>query len=671
MYARVSVVLCGLGLLVFAGCLSPVQQQTDALVCHSARIPIDPLPSSPPPPVPPVEELPGPKAKQQTNAAAPMPDLQQVGAVLPQQPEPLSGKDREEILKKQAEVLAKRLAVPPGVPGSEAPGIVLPENFRKLPPEQQDKILRRYFPPILPVGPDPQPMPGPEGKPLTLQDLQRLARENSPLLRQAASDIKAAEGAAWEAGMYPNPIFNLTSNMIGPNGGPLYGPGISQTIKTGGKLKLTQNMALMDLANAHAAYRRAETDLMASVRSGYYAVLVAEASFKANHALVDLTDEVYKIMLQQLKLGGMVAAYEPMQVSVYSGQARQALIASRTSYLFAWKQLGAALGLPGMPATELAGSIDRPLLRFDYEKCLARVLARHTDVITADNGIQKMRYNLRLNEVTWVPDVTLGGTLIYDNTPPGPPRWLTFFSGSMTIPVWDRNQGGIKQAQGQLVRAIEEPHRVRAALTQTVSDAFNRLETSRTQLEMFIRQMLPHQVNAFRSTVLRHIYSTDIAFYDMLGAEQNLVSLIPMYLTTLGAYWQAVSDIASVLQTDNVYDMATEVEDCPMPDLGKLLKLPCCHPCSELPNPALKGPSSFETPPGRPISPEIPGIELAPSKGPATPATPDAPKTPAVPKQSGPTALNGPTGPPAPAIVQPPQMPALLLPPLAVPAARD
>ena len=609
MGARLSAVVFGIGLLTLAGCLSPVQQPTDALVCGRARIPIDSLSAT----LPPVEQLPEPKTKQQ-GADAGRTELQQVTGLLAM-PQPQSGDaGSKQTPAEPGDKFVKRLIVSPALPGAAALPIVRPEHFEKLSPAEQDKYLAKYLPRLEPMGPDPVPSPGPEGRPLTLEDLQKLAREHSPLLRQAASDIKAAEGAAWQAGMYPNPNFNLTSNMIGPNGGPLYGPGISQMIKTGGKLKLSQDMALTDVANAQVAYRRAETDLMASVRTAYFSVLTAEASMRANHALADLTEELYKIMVEKLK-AGTIAGYEPMQVGIFASQARLALIQARASYLTSWKQLASAMGLSAMPATELAGSLDQRLPRFDYEKCLARVLARHTDVLTANNGIHKMRYNLRLNEVQWLPDVTVGGVVVYDATPPGPPRWLTFFTGTMPIPVWDRNPGGIKQAQGQLMRANEEPHKVRAALTASVSDAFNRLETNRILLEMYVKQMLPMQVNAFRAAVARHggLGAAGISFSDLIAAEQNLVGLIPNYLTALGAYWQAVSDMAGILQTDNIYEMATEVDSCPLPDLAKALELPCCHPCASLPQPGLKGISPIETPPGRPIAPEIHAVGTTPA----------------------------------------------------------
>src|SRR5262249_59378255 len=113
-----------------------------------------------------------------------------------------------------------------------------------------------------------------------------------------------------------------------------------------------------------------------------------------------------------------------------------------------------------MRVTELAGNLGRDLPRFDFDKALAHVLQDHTDAQTALNGIPKARYNLRLAEVTAVPDFTVGATVLYDATPPGPPRLVPGVTASVPLPVFDRNQGGIRQAQAALVRAAEEPHRV-------------------------------------------------------------------------------------------------------------------------------------------------------------------------------------------------------------------
>jgi cobalt-zinc-cadmium efflux system outer membrane protein len=597
----------GLGLLATTGCLSPVRQETDALICHRANVPVDLLP--------PRLTVPAPDAIKPTAADADEEHvIEQAGGKQPTLPKT---------------TLEERLLKPlvPEIPGTQAPPIKLPKGPDNL--KALEAAVAKFFPPQAPLGPDPRPVPGPAGRPLSLADLQKLARSSSPVLRQAASDIKSFEGAAVQAGLYPNPTVGPSTSTLGPSGGPLFGVVFSQMIKTMGKLKLAEAAATMDLANAQIAYRRAETDLMGQVRAGYFAVLASQEAIRANRALADLTDEVYKVMVAQLK-AGEVATYEPLQIGVLAAQSRAALIQSRNSYLLAWKQLASALGLPAMPATELDGRLDQSLPRFDYEKALAHVLANHTDVLTAQYTIEKARYTLRLAEVTPVPDVTLQATVQYDATPPGPPRLITLLQGSVPVPIFDHNQGGIKQAQGQLLRAVEEPHRVRADLTARVSDAFRRMEENRVLLELYRTQILPQQVQAFRAAVKRHYGGEPekVAYTDLITAQQGIVGVVATYLTTLGNYWQAVSDVSSLLQTDNVYQLAVEVETCPLPDLGALLNLPCCHPCSPLPDPALKGVSSFEAPPGQPVAPAmtpVPGGEGA--VAPAPPSQQAAPPT--------------------------------------------
>src|SRR5262249_18422987 len=155
--------------------------------------------------------------------------------------------------------------------------------------------------------------------------------------------------------------------------------------KTGGKLKLAEAAATMDWLNADWALRRAQTDLMTQVRTNYFAVLVALETVKVTRSLARFTEEVYNVQVEQLVQGGLVAAYEPMQLRALAIQARGALVQARNRYTAAWKQLAASLGLPKMPPSELAGRVDMAVPHYDYDKALARVLTGHTDIATAQN----------------------------------------------------------------------------------------------------------------------------------------------------------------------------------------------------------------------------------------------------------------------------------------------
>ncbi len=511
----------GLGIFLAAGCYTRVRPEVDGLVCASVNRPVDRFSGEPGVPLSvksPTTDGDSPALKsddiQLTSAQ------QSVG---------------DAVSAKKITTLETRLQVPPGVPGSEVAPIRLP-NPKSVTPEEFKAAVHKYFPPLPAIGPDPVVVTGPQGRPMTLADLQTLGRANSPLLRQAAADVAAAKGAAIQAGAYPNPTAGVQSATHGPSGGPSYGLLVGQTIKTMGKLKLAQAAATMDLENTQLAYRRAETDLMATIRSSYFAVLVAQESMRANRALVNLTDEVYKVNVEQVG-GGEAAPYEPMQVAVFAAQARQGLIMARNGYTLAWKQLAANLGIRGMPATQLEGRIDMPLPIYEYDKVLAHVLTNHTEVASAAVTEQKARYNLRLAEVTAIPDVSVQTTLSNDNTLGASNRIIAGVQATVPVPVWDLNRGAVEQSRGALLRAVEEQHRVRDSLTSRVADAYRRYAESRDLLELYRVDILPKQVQAFRAAVTRH-YGGEIgrvAYTDLIQSEQNLVSVIGPYIVALGA----------------------------------------------------------------------------------------------------------------------------------------
>jgi cobalt-zinc-cadmium efflux system outer membrane protein len=597
--------LVGLSLLAFGGCLYPVRDEVDHTVCKLASQPID----LEPPPV---------AAPSQSPAASP-------GSVSPAGPDneskpgtaagpsasivPTLGADVEQVIPGESRKAPPQpMRIPADLPGANAPPIRLSDD-----PKERQRQLDQEFPPLPDLGPDPPAVGGPGGHPLTLAELQRLAMSNSPLIRQAAADVTAAEGAARQAGAYPNPTTGYEADTAGTGGLPGYqGWFFDQTIRIAGKLKLSEAMGLMDLENSRTALRRAQTDLEAQVRAGYFAVLVAQENMRVSRALATVTDQGYRLLLLSFRRGGFAAAYEPMQLRVYAFQARGALVQARNGYLAAWSRLAATLGLPGMSPTELAGRADMPVPAYDWDQALARVLAAHTDVRTARVGEQRARYNLRLQEVTPVPDVNLHLALQKDYTTPTRTLVTTAQVG-LPVPLWDQNKGGIVQAQGQLVRAAEESHRVRDDLTGRLADAYQRYRTNLTLLEYYRAHILPDNVRFYRGVYARWGVDPGVQFADIINAQQTLGTAIATYVTTLTALWTAVSDMASLLQTDDLFQTAPPHCLLPVPDFVALLQLPCSHRCSPLQDPALKGVAA-----GWPAV--SPGEQPAPTSPPAPPA---------------------------------------------------
>lgn len=653
------------GLLLAAGCLYPVHQKIDRDVCELAARPVDLQPADfhrAPPTPPAADPRDGPPADEAASAA--------IDKLTPASHQAGAGDAGQPRRADQREPLQKRLEAPPGL-------------FLGQPPVD---VRAREYPPLPPLPPDPRPAPGPEGRPLTLADLHRLARANSPLIVQAKANVESARGQAIQAGLPPNPTVRFEQDTANTSGGPGYlGGGVEQVFKTAGKLQLQRASATMDLQNAELAYRRAQTDLATRVRSGYFSVLVAQENMRIARTLVRFADTTYAIQARRASRPAEVAyPYEPLQLRAQARLARVNYYTVRQHYLSAWKQLAATLGLIGMPPTELAGRLDIPVPVFDYEKILTRVLQRHTDVRTADNTLLRARYNLQLARVTPIPDVDVSMLVQsnYTNLPLINTVWSV--QVSMPLPVWDRNQGGIIAAQANLINSREEAHRVRTALTTSLTTAYETYLVNLETLREYRTGIIPDQLRAYESLVTNFLslggavplvppqpgQEAPPVFGDVASAQQILIGYYATYFTALDALWQAVVNVADLLQTDDLFQAGDGVELGEAPpcaaELERLPELPCFHPCSPLQDRRLEGPLG-DWPSGLPalgaggVAPAAPAdvkSGAAPQPGPESlgPPGPDAgnPSAPLAPpaKPDGPP-LEMPPGVPGPAGARP------------------
>ncbi len=462
--------------------------------------------------------------------------------------------------------LLDRLKIPQELPGSEVKHITLPKYNPERANPERDAAIEHLFPELAPIPQKVQPAKDDARQPLSLDELEDIAVKNNPLIMQAQADVEAAIGTAIDVGAYPNPMVGYESDTVGSAGTRDYqGFYFSQIIKTGGKLELAQAAANVNVMNKQLALRRAKIDLLTRVRAAYYAVLVAKENENVTQALTRFAEEAFRIQREQLS-GGIGAAYEPTWLRAQSDQMRAALSLAQIRYISAWKQLAATLGTPSLPSTEVEGRFDDFIPVMNFDDALERTLSVHTDMLTARNMEVQARFLLKLEEVQPVPDVYLYSTYQKDFT--GAPLYRTTYNVQLGIPlpIFDRNKGGIKNAHGNLVRAAEEINRVRNTLSQSLADAFERYQSNRVLVETYRKQIIPDLTRTFRGAFERHQVDTEsVGFADVAVAQQNLLTSITTYISALGAYWTAFTDVAGLLQVEQLHDISTPREMPPAP----------------------------------------------------------------------------------------------------------
>jgi outer membrane protein TolC len=164
--------------------------------------------------------------------------------------------------------------------------------------KQKRRTVRKHYPELPPLPTEPIPQPGSNGHPYTLADLQKLAAENSPTLRQAISDVRAAKGALVQAKTYSNPTVDyqaVPTNNTGNAG--------AQGVFLDQDQHLTVAAAQKSQDNAKLALRRVRSDLSTNVRNAYFGLIVAQETMRANRALARFTDEFNRLYTGYLAAG--------------------------------------------------------------------------------------------------------------------------------------------------------------------------------------------------------------------------------------------------------------------------------------------------------------------------------------------------------------------------------
>jgi cobalt-zinc-cadmium efflux system outer membrane protein len=354
------------------------------------------------------------------------------------------------------------------------------------------------------------------------------------------------------------------NNSAGTQGGAL-----DQVIITGGKLKLGVAAAQKNVDNAILALKRARMDLATSVRNAYFTLLVDVETLLVTRALVHFSDELYRLQTSLVK-GTAVAPYEPTALLAQTELNRLAYRQAIQSYVMDWKALVATLGLPQLPLSDVAGRVDQFIPYYDYDQVRAYVLHNHTDVLTARNAVKIAQYNLKLAQVTpIVPNIEVNLSLEknFVVTPFGTYQQVIV---GLPVPVWDQNKGNIIAAQGLLVRASEESHRVEVALTNNLANTYGNYRNNLYAMEYYRRQILPDLVCYYRGVFDRRQIDRTAPFGDLVFAQQNLTTNVQTYLNLLQSLWTSVVGVADFLQTDDLYQLGKRHELPQLPDLHEL-----------------------------------------------------------------------------------------------------
>ena len=401
----------------------------------------------------------------------------------------------------------------------------------------------------------------PAGQPaLTLERLEEMAIANNPTLAQAQSAVESALGRAQQAGAWPNPIIGYSAAEVsrGPvSRGGEHGVFAEQTILLGGKRALGRAVFERESEQAQALAALQEQRVRSAVRVAYYEALTLERRVEVNERLAQLGFEAVNISRQLYNVG---AADNPdvLESEVEARRAQLDASAARNARFAVWKRLAALVGEPSLTPQPLAGSIDAAIPELNRATVLQTLLSSSPEVLAARADVARNAALVAQAQRVTFPDLFLRGGSDYnrellESGPVGTPRpvgWEASFEAGVSIPLFNRNQGGIAAARAEQARAETELRRVQLSIEVRVAASFETYLTSLRAAEAYRNEMLPRAEQAYRLYLARYREAA-AAYPQVLVAQRTLFQLSDDYLRNVDAAWRAALRMQGFLLDDD------------------------------------------------------------------------------------------------------------------------
>ena len=428
--------------------------------------------------------------------------------------------------------------------------------------------------PIAPPSPRPlgrdlpvyQPPPGESGEPqapafenpvgaIALRDAVALALLHSPDLAAFAWETRAREARVLQAGKLPNPIVSVLLEDLGASriDGPMAIDAssaavqpqttiqLSQLVELGGKRAARRELAALDRDLAAWDYETARIDVFTQVTRAFFDVLAAQETVALTERTMQAVGEVRQSVGARVAAGAVSPIEETRAeislaaVRVESEQARSLLGAARGRLAATWGSSEAtflsALGdlgeVPSLPTREnlLARLADNPYL--------ARWAAE----------ISQRQAALAFERSKGVPDLeVIAGYRRFTDLGSN----ALVIGGSISLPIFDRNQGGIEEASNRLSKAYEQRRAAEARVAAALADAYGALTSAHTAVTSLQAAVLPGAQQTFEA-INEGYRLGKFGYLDVLDAQRTFIGASGQYLRALADYHKAAVEVERLI----------------------------------------------------------------------------------------------------------------------------
>jgi cobalt-zinc-cadmium efflux system outer membrane protein len=385
--------------------------------------------------------------------------------------------------------------------------------------------------------------------PLTVADLEQLALTHNPTLVQAAAYVDAARGKALQAGLPFNPTVGMEAEQIGAGNtaGEVRWFTLQQQIVTGGKLRLSRQKYQAEAELAEIQAHAQQLRVVNGIARAYFAVLAAQRSVENHRRLSENAEEAVKTT-EQLVNVGQANQQDLLQAQVEASQARVALRTAEARLRQDWTHLATTVGVPELPQQPLAGNLEPDGPPLAWDEALARLCQESPELLFAAAKVRQDEIVVERERREPIPNVTVRGGVGYNFETRNNTADVAF---GLPLPLFDRNQGTVRQALADLTRSRAEVTRVQLDLRRRLSDAFTRYQTARDEVDNFRAEALPKARKA-AELYEEQFKARRAAYPQVLVARRTVFQLTEDYNRALLEFRRSEVEIRGLLLVDGL-----------------------------------------------------------------------------------------------------------------------
>jgi len=358
---------------------------------------------------------------------------------------------------------------------------------------------------------------------LDISQAVALSLNHNPELAAFAWDIRAAEAREIQANILPNPelgvdVENLEGDMEGFRETETT-VSLAQNLLLGPKRSRAIRLAAADTKSTAWQYESKRLDVLTSTVHAFVDVLGAQEKVKFARETAKIAKDVLSVTKRRADFGD-ASPVERTQADVVDAQVGLELDRAEQELHVARVRLAAQWGVRNPCFSEARGSLQCDVVLPSLKDMEAH-LAQNPELMGAMAEVVKKRAALSLELVNRIPDVTaMAG---YRQISALEEKDLhTFVLGlAVPLPLFDRNQGVIREARAELAKAEWLRKNAEVTLFSVLAEAHSDITATLKEREIYDKKILSGTEDVFRK--IKEGYAQGMFNYlELLTAQESL-----------------------------------------------------------------------------------------------------------------------------------------------------